>query len=154
MSDGKGNRRTAAGRVFALIAPIALMAAGVVSVVYAVGRHRVEVIVPPALLPPQVSPAPVEPSVPGGWWVPPEIEEPFPLLPGIAPPPEIALPPETVPAPSIAAPVPVPGPAGPEAVYNTENEVIRETTRGGVTRTEDGQVARTYTGEPPQACPT
>jgi len=39
-------------------------------------------------------------------------------------------------------------------VITTENEIIRETTRGGVTLNADGEVERTYTDRPPQVCPT
>jgi hypothetical protein len=51
-----------------------------------------------------------------------------------------------------AAPAAVP--AEPQVVLTSENEVILETTRGGLARNEDGEIARTYTGAPPEACPT
>jgi hypothetical protein len=45
-------------------------------------------------------------------------------------------------------------------VYNTitfietEPELVREVTYGGVTRLPTGQTKRTYTGKPPSLCPT
>ena len=40
------------------------------------------------------------------------------------------------------------------AFIETEPELVREVTYGGVTRLPDGQTKRTYTGKPPSLCPT
>ena len=40
------------------------------------------------------------------------------------------------------------------AFIETEPELVREVTYGGVTRLPGGQTKRTYTGKPPSLCPT
>jgi len=46
------------------------------------------------------------------------------------------------------------GTAEREILILTENDVIRETTRGGVVLSRDGAIQRTWADEPPEACPT
>lgn len=43
-----------------------------------------------------------------------------------------------------------------EFVFQTvpEWQVIRELTRGGVVRDDSGRIRKTYTGKPPETCPT
>jgi hypothetical protein len=36
----------------------------------------------------------------------------------------------------------------------TESQVIRDVTVGGLTRLDSGTIQRTYSGKPPEACPT
>lgn len=53
------------------------------------------------------------------------------------------------------------GPAGPQApsyiatlLKETEPQLIREVTVGGVTLADGGQIKRTYSGDTPSLCPT
>jgi hypothetical protein len=56
------------------------------------------------------------------------------------------------------APPPPPPPPVPEKLLVTEQEselqLIREVSIGGVTRLSSGELKRTYTGAPPSLCPT
>ncbi len=59
--------------------------------------------------------------------------------------------------PTMPSPPDVPAPPLPpakEPVAVTEGEMVRDATVGGIVRLPDGQLARTYTGSPAQACPT
>ena len=120
--------------------PAILMAAGIASVVFAVGWHRVEVRVPVEEPAEVTAPAEVTESLPPDGVT--SAPNPFALPPEIAaeisqrPQLEDAAPPET------------------KLVWLTENRIILETTRGGVELGEDGEIVQTYTGEPPEACPT
>ena len=109
-----------------------LALAALFALVYAVGRHKVAVLVPAE--PPEAAPAaPVEPPPAFDPTAPPS--DPFALPPGLA----AAPPAEAV---------------EPQIVLKRETDVILETTRAGLILREDGTIEQTYTGRPPEACPT
>jgi len=127
--------QTAAARITVKVAPYLALAAGAGMLLFALAFHRLPVIVP----------AQEAPSEPG--FGPPIEAPPGIILPdgppggfALAPPPEEDLDEIEVRRPTV--------------VISTENEIIRETTRGGVTLNESGEVQRTYADQPPQVCPT
>lgn len=124
-------------------APFVALALGAVMIVFAVAWNRVPVIVPPEEAEAEASA--VEPDAPPP--PPPGIIFPDDTGGGFIFPDEPA-PPQ--PSENLAEE----GVAEATIVISTENEIIRETTRGGVTLNDDGEVERTYTGRPPQVCPT
>lgn len=153
MSENDTSRQEHRGARRAALAAI-LMAAGIASVVFAVGWHNVEVRVPVE--------TPVETSAPQESTAQPEATAPPVATPappdGVTPAPNpFALPPEIAAEisqrPQLDDTAPTPAPPT-ELVWLTENRIILETTRGGVELDENGEIVQTYTGEPPEACPT
>ncbi len=105
-------------------APLVVIAAGIALLIFAVVFHRLELVIP----------ADAALEAPQGVFLP-DVHRDLP---------------ERLETPSPAET----GDAEPKVVIVTENDIIRESTRGGVALNEDGAVQRTWTDEPPEACPT
>jgi len=150
--------------VLRALVPLVLLAGGIGSLVYGVGRHtamvsleqevEVNLAGPPGVAPPGFDGA-----------LPPGVAPPGMIPPGdgFGPPGGLGLPDGGFTDPALAAPPPWLAPP-PELAKvkqkiviseaTSELALIREVTFGGVTRLKTGELWRTYTGAPPSLCPT
>jgi hypothetical protein len=109
---------------------------GAAAIVYAAALHVVPVVVEPPAAPP--APSVEEPSAPAA--AAPSVEDLFPPAPF-----------SEGPSPPAAQPEPAKELA---AVSESEPNLVREVTVGGVVRTPAGEIKRTYSGSAPALCPT
>jgi len=117
------------------LAPLVLalcgLAAGLACIAYGYALHTATVLVegaPPAEPAPPSDAPPEEPSPPS-WMAPPQPSQP------------------------LVEPPPPPPPAKQPAELG-EWDLVRDATVGGIKRTADGRLERTYSGGPAEACPT
>jgi hypothetical protein len=121
-------------RLAPFVLALCALAAGLVCIAYGYALHTATVLVegaPPGQpAPPPDAPPPVPPEEP--------------------PPPSWMAPPQP-PQPLVEPP---PSPPAKQPAEVGEWDLVRDATVGGIKRTADGRLERTYTGGPARACPT